>query len=461
MRDRLRKFTAFTERLLPHETAYLLRHHQLEDDERIAILERVERNSREVTDFIPYDASIDKRKYHHLRNWMEKKLAAIDVDERHAWLLRLERLIVTDSIEHEDERQLLRAIRHYEHPGFYFMKFYEVLGQYRHFLQIRMRYRDYALVNDFLATHAEAYDRSKQGFDRLHAVTQDVVEQYARRGGESWQWAESLERVFLDKQMDGLNRYLALVRLTFVSFNHREYDRILAHFDRIDRAFRDGRNYSPRLLTNYYGNRMLLHAYRREYERALYYGRLSVRSRNYDHLFYVNNLASLLLRLDRQTEALELLQGAKQAAKTTVNSYNRIGYTAFYLEALLKTGRPEQAESYGDSYLRAYRKEILRYRWHLFFTVYLLALLRRGQAARALRVIRKFKLPDRDAAAAHKPGYLPTIPTLSELARWREGLLTDKEFHASFRERLHSLPEATEERERFAAFCRELEPLLQ
>ncbi len=460
MRDRLGKFTRFTERLLPHETAYLLQAQQLEDPERIAILERVDRNSREVRAFTPYEEAIDKRKYHHLKQWMEKKLATIDVDERHEWLLRLERLIMTDAIDPGEEKALLRAIRRYDHPGFYFMKFYEVARHYRHFLQIRLRYRDYAQVNDFLEAYADRYRASKEGYEQLHAVTQDVVEQYARRSGESWQWMNRLEEVFLDENMDGLNRYMAFVRLTFIGFNHRDYDRILPHFDHLDREFLAGRNYSPRLLTNYYGNRMLLHAYRQENERALYYGWLSVGSRNYDHLFYVNNLAALLLRLNRQEEALELLQGAKTASKTTVNPYNRIGYTAFYLEALIKNGRAGQAESYGDSYLRAYRKEILRYRWHLFFTVYLLALLLRGHHEKVLKLARSFKLSERDSAEADKPGYLPTLPTLLGLARWREGLLTDAEWRTFYQQQRDSLGSGTEERERFLAFCLDLGPLL-
>lgn len=460
MRNRLHKFTEFTGQLLPHETAYLLRTQQLEDPERLAILRRVDLNCREVEQFTPYDLTIDKRKYHHLQNWIGQRLRDIDVDVYHEWLLEVERRIMTDSIESGDEKKLLKQVRHYRHPGYFFMKFYEVLRHYRHFLQIRLRYQDHRLVNDFLVAYAEPYRKSKECYDQLHAITQDVVGQYADQRSESEQWQDLLEGVFLNEQMDGLNRYLALVRLTFIGFNYHNYDRVLGHFDYLDRSFLRGQHYSRRILANYYGNRLLLHSQRREYKQAVYYGLLSVRARNYDYLFYLNNLAAVLLRLDRQQEALTLLQSAKDVARTTVNPHNRIGYTAFYLEALIKNGRHQQAESYGDSYLKAYRKEILRYRWHLFFTVYLQALLLQNHNEKVLKLARQFKLVDKDRAYAAKVGYLPTIPILLDLAAWREGLIDHQTFHQRFRDNRNAVPGNTTYQERFGGFCHNIAALL-
>jgi len=460
VRNRLHKFTEFTGQLLPHETAYLLQAQQLEDPERLAILQRVDLNCRKVEQFTPYDLTIDKRKYHHLQSWIRQRLEDIDVDVYHEWLLESERRIMTDSIEKEEEKRLLKQVRYYEHPGYFFMKLYEVLQHYQHFLQIRLRYQDHRLVNDFLLAHAESYRQSKECYDQLHAVTQDVVEQYANQSSESEQWQDLLEGVFLNETMDGLNRYLALVRLTFIGFNYHNYDRVLAHFDYLDQSFQEGRNYSRRILANYYGNRLLLHSQRREYEQAVYYGMLSVRARNYDYLFYVNNLAAVLLRLGRQQEALKLLQSAKEAASTTVNPHNRIGYTAFYLEALIRNGRHTQAESYADSYLSAYRKEILRYRWHLFFTVYLQVLLLRNHHEKVLKLSRQFKLEDKDRAYAAKAGYLPTIPILLDLARWREGLIDNKAFNLRFRESRNAVRGDRTYQERFSAFCQTIGTLL-
>lgn len=459
MRNRLHKFTEFTGQLLPHETAFLLQTQQLKDPERLEILRRIDLNCRQVEQFTSYDLTIDKRKYHHLQNWINQRLQEVDVDVHYEWLLEVERLIMTDSIESDDEKKLLKQVRQYEHPGYFFMRFYEVLQHYQHFLQIRLRYQDHRLVNDFLVTYNESYRQSKECYDQLHAVTQDVVEQYANQSSESEQWQDLLEEIFLNEKMDGLNRYLALVRLTFIGFNYQNYDRVLTHFDYLDQSFLAGKHYSRRILANYYGNRLLLHSQRREYEQAVYYGKLSVRARNYDYLFYLNNLSAVLLRLNRQQEALILLQSAKDAARKTVNPHNRIGYTAFYLEALVKNGRHAQAESYGDSYLRAYRKEILRYRWHLFFTVYLQVLLLQNHNEKALKLSRQFKLEDKDQAYAVKAGYLPTIPVLLDLANWREGLIDIDKFNHRFQENKNAVKGNEVYQERFTAFCQTIKAL--
>ena len=460
MRNRLHKFTTFAGQLLPHETAFLLRTQKLADPERLAILQRVDLNCREISQFTPYDPSIDKRKYNHLQNWINQRLSDIDVDGHHKWLLEVERRIMTDCIEQDDEKKLLKQVRNYQHPGYYFMKFYEVLQHYRHFLQIRLRYQDHRLVNDFLLNYSTPYQESKACYQQLHTVTQDVVEQYATQSSESEQWQDHLEAIFLNEAMDGLNRYLALVRLTFICFNYQNYDRVLAHFDYLDEKFLSGMHYSRRILANYYGNRLLLHSQKREYEKAVYYGMLSVRARNYDYLFYVNNLAAVLLRLDRQQETLNLLQSAKEAARSTVNPHNRIGYTAFYLEALIKNGRLHQAESYADSYLRAYRKDILRYRWHLFFTVYLEVLLRQKHFEKVLKISRQFKLEEKDRGYSVKAGYLPTIPVLLDVAKWHEGIITNDLFHENFRANRSVAASNLAYQERFGVFCRRIGDLL-
>ena len=55
----------------------------------------------------------------------------------------------------------------------------------------------------------------------------------------------------------------------------------------------------------------MLHSNFREYEKAVYYGKLAVRAKTQDHLHYVNNLCAVLLRLEKNQEALELMQGAR------------------------------------------------------------------------------------------------------------------------------------------------------
>lgn len=456
MRQNLQKFTHFANTLLPHETAYLLSVQSFEDPQRLEILRRIDQNSRQIEQFCPYDTGIDKRKYNHLQNWIQERLQAIDVDQQHDWMLQLERKIMTDTIEREDEKKLLKSVRRYEHPGFFFIRFYELLLHYRHFLLIRIRHRDYQLVNDWLLQHEQAYQHAQHCYHKLHEATKDVVEQYASGNKESLQWREWLEGVFLNEEMDGLNRYLAFVRLTFIAFNHQDYTRIRAHFDVIDRDFLEGRHYSKRLLVNYYSNRLLLHARFKEYARAVFYGQLSIRADNHDYLFYVNNLAAVQLRLDRAADALALLKSASSRAKTTTSMHSRIGYVAFYMEALLKNGQYKSAESFGSTFLLAYSKEIMQYRWHLFFSAYLLAMLLQQQPEKCLKVARKYRLLDRDKNYRKKANYLPTIPMLLAIARWKDGLLTDAALQAEIAPLLEEVSAHSNYQERLGYFLQDL-----
>ena len=66
----------------------------------------------------------------------------IDVDVRFDWMSRLERQIMNDSIEPQEEKQLLKG-----YPGFtetrldfILPSFYELVEVYRHFLLIRIRH---------------------------------------------------------------------------------------------------------------------------------------------------------------------------------------------------------------------------------------------------------------------------------------------------------------------------------
>lgn len=432
----MQKFTQFANTLLPHETEYLLATQQFQDEKRLEILRLVDYNAHHIEQFTPYDTGIDKRKYNHLKNWIRERLKTVDVDEQFNWMLEMEQQIATDTIQTAEEKELLRAIRSYQHPAFFFTKFYELIEQYRHFLLIRLRYADHQLVDEFLNTYREDYRHNKGVNEKLHEVTLDIVGQYSGKQAESSQWTDWLSEVFYDERVDGLNRYLALVRLVFISHNYRKYDLLREKFDHLDRQFSRGIYYSKRLLLNYYSNRLMLHSNFREYDRAVYFGYLSIRSKNHDYLFYVNNLCAVLLRLQRYQEALQLIQQASPEAKKTKNFHNRVGYVAFYMEALNKNGLYKNAEGYGASFLKAYAREVIQYRWHLFFSVYLEALVRRGQFEALLRTAQKYKLPELDKAYRSNAAYLPDIPLYILGAEYKEGLISRKALLDSVREYL-------------------------
>ena len=419
MRSKLQKFTEFAQTLLPHETAYLLSVQQFDDKVKLAILERIHNNCRPLHPFVAYDDELDKRKYSNLKQWVTERLHAVDVDAQYEWLLEVERQIETDSIAPAVEEQLLAFLRSCTPTDYHFAKCCELARLYRHFLLIRMRYAEHREVEDFLLQFQDAYERSRQVREQLHAATRDIVHQYSKHATESIQWETWLTDVFHDETLDGWNRYMALVRLTFIYYNYRRFEPLREKYDYLDALFLQGKYYSKRLLINYYGNRLLLHSRFQEYDEAEYYGYLSVRVKTADYIHYVNNLCALLLRRKKYTEALVVMKTALPESRTTHSFHNKIGFVALYLRCLHHTAQHRAAENYADAYLRAWRKEIFEHRWHAFFTAWFEVLLAQKNYQKIMKLADKHQLPERDEAFAGKSFYLPAIPWYYAIAAFR------------------------------------------
>ncbi len=439
MRNKLQKFGEFAAGLLPHETAYLLSVQQFEDDVKLSILELMHENCSRIKQQESYDTAIDKRKYSNLKSWIEERLSAIDVDERFDRLSLMERKIMTDAIEPNEEKALLKAIREYEEPDFYFVKFFELVEFYRHFLLIRMRYAHHRLANEFLKKFREQYNESKEVFERMHEATEDIINQYSKNSAQSIHWENWLTEVFYNERLDGLNRYYALIRLTFIYFNYRNFEKLLEKYDYIDKLFSRGIYYSRRLLLNYYGNRLLLHTRFHEFEKAEYYGYLSIREKTSDYIFYVNNLAAVLMRQNKYPDALQLMRSAYPEMKTTAGFHNRIGFVALYLRCLNHNNQYRSAENYAESFLSAYRKEVFEYRWHIFFTSFLEALLKQEKYAKIIKIVRKHQLLEREGHYRKNANYMPTILWYNAVAMYKEMLLSKDELESALTESMTHL----------------------
>ena len=66
MRKRLHAFSEFSRTILPHEISYLLHSNQLQDRDRLRILEQIQQNTRQHPPGEDFDLGIDKRTYSHL-----------------------------------------------------------------------------------------------------------------------------------------------------------------------------------------------------------------------------------------------------------------------------------------------------------------------------------------------------------------------------------------------------------
>jgi len=183
----------------------------------------------------------------------------------------------------------------------------------------------------------------------------------------------------------------------------------------------EGKFYSKRILRNYYHLRMLLHARLRETDRAVYYGYLSIRGRTHDYLFYVNNLSAVLLRAGRYQEALVMMRGAIVEIRETKNFYNKIGFVAFYVKSLAFNQMHRNAESYAESFLKAYEREILQYRWHTFFAAYLETLIQQQKYPKILKITEKYRLLEREKRYESRADYIPAILWYASVAQYKEG----------------------------------------
>ena len=439
MRNKLQKFTEFAQSLLPHETGYLLAVQQFDDKAKLAILEQVDRNCRRLEGAEPYDETLDKRKFSNLKLWITERLHASDVDTEYEWLLTAEREIETDSISPAQEERLLGHFRATMPTAYHFVKCYELAQLYRHFLLIRMRYAEHSAVEEFLEKYRAAYDRAHSVRERLHAATEDIVRQYSTRATDSIQWEPWLVEVFHDNTLNGWNRYMALVRLTFIYYNYRRFEPLREQYQTLDRLFSQGKYYSKRLLINYYGNRLLLHSRFQEYDEAEYYGYLSIRVKTADYIHYANNLCGVLLRRKKYDEALRVMKTALPESRTTHSFHNKIGFVALYLRCLHHTGQHRAAENYADTYLRAYRKEIFEHRWHAFFSAYLEALLAQNNFKKIIHLSEKYRLLELERSYAVKSGYLPTIPWFYAVAANRTGQLSVEQMQGKMKEAMQGM----------------------
>jgi hypothetical protein len=176
---------------------------------------------------------------------------------------------------------------------------------------------------------------------------------------------------------------------------------------------------------------MLLHARLRDFDKAIYYGYLSIRGKTHDYLFYVNNLGAVLLRANKAQEALTMMRNATTEMKSSQNYYNKVGFVAFYIKCLIRNQMLRNAESYAETFLSAYEKEVLQYRWHTFFTAYLDALLSQNKFQKILVVASKYHLLDLEKGYETRHDYVPALLWYTSIAQYREAQIDKKIDRAS------------------------------
>jgi hypothetical protein len=421
MHNKLSKFSEFANALYPHELDYLLSIQKFEHSENLKILNLINYNSKNPGNLLPYDATLDKRRYSYMKNWIESSLQARDVDHFYDWLIHFEKKVLTDMIELDEEKELLKKAQTIDATQYYFIRFYELMRYYRDYLLIRNRTDYYHAIQDYLRDNHEQYQAAVDLNTMLNRASEDIVGQYFDSRTESRQWEQFLQDVFFNTHIDGYTRYRSAVRLTYMYYNYRDFGNLRSIYDELDRSFQAGVFYSRRILANYYANRAMMHSKLGELKEAEKYAYLSIRHENSDYIFYLLNLCGVLLRSNKNKAALTIMQQSIPKLRKTANFYYRIGFAAFYIKTLTANHLFKEAADYAETFHSTYKKEISKNRWHLFYSTYFQALSHCENYSKILALSRRYKLVEKEKQQTGKARYLPVLLWYNTVADYMEG----------------------------------------
>lgn len=428
MKSKLKIFNDFAEGILPHEASYLLKDIKIRDEEKESILIETCENACSLVSTQNFDKSIDKRKYTYIKNWIIKKLEKADVDEHLNYLSMTENEILTDTIGPLAEKKLLNQIANYNHTSFYFQKFYELVREYQDFLLIRFRYQDCNTTEAFLKENQEFYLQAVNTRNQLFLATKDLTLQYTRGALDTKHWEEKLLAFMYSEKLDGLNRYNAFVRLVFLYFNYKEYDKATKVFDQINTFFKRGQMYSRRILFNYYANRVILHSNLNDLDKAEYYAHLSVKQENSDKLFYLNNLIAVLLKKEKNKESLDLMRVNYDLFKKSHNHHQKLGFATHYIRTLVRNRRLKIADNFAKNFLNENKDNVFEHRWRYFFSNYLMLLITTENYKEVIKTTKKHNLLKREAEVMTREDYIPKIHWYNILANYMVGNYSEDKF---------------------------------
>ena len=417
MKPKLQIFTQFIQSLLPLEIRYLCDKIPTDDPD----FKRILKSIQDKPNLPRLDLDIDKRKYSALKSLMQKELQSADVDSELMELQDFENKILADKISPEEEKRLLKKMKNYQSSHYNFMKFYGLMMHFRQYLLIRLRRRMYPEVHQWLQNHENQYQKSLEVYASLHDTTAEIVAEYDLSQQLSTHYMQKLLDIYHHDPLDAQNRYAAVVRLWFAYMNQGDYKGMQALIQEVEYNFLGKNLLGRRILVNFYANKLLLCSKLDQLEEAELCGYHSLREKNNDYLFYLNNLSSVLLRRGKAKEALRLMKEAFTDMRSTVNLHNKMSFIAHYVHCLIDLGKANDAEDFAENYLGSHLKEVMSNRWHLFFTAYFRSLVMQEKFGRLLFLVSKYKIKEKENQYMGRRHYLPTVSWYIIMAEFMEG----------------------------------------
>lgn len=424
MKTRLAAFTAFCDSLYPHETDYLLSVQQFSKPDNLKILSIINHNSKNPDRPISFDPKVDKRTYSYLKNWINEVLQRADVDLFYDRLLELERCVMTDSVTPETEKEFVDLAGTTLPTHYYFIRFFQVMQHYRDYLLVRNRIRYYAQVSNYLMKYHENFIKATDLNHQINSAAEHVIKQISAADSEFIRWEDFFKSIYFDSSLDGYTRYRAAVRLTILYYTNREFEKLNDIYNHLDAVFKTNAFYSKRILANFYHNRAMMHSKLGQLDLAEKYSFLSVRQKNSDYLFYLVSLCDILLRSNKPKQALHLLSLSIPELKNTNSYHSKIGFASLYIKTLLANCQINKAIDYGTLYFESYRREIFQYRWHLFFSSYLQALLMGEKYSKVVSLVKRYRLIAKERELLGTATYLPVILWIYNVSEYIEGSIS-------------------------------------
>lgn len=436
----LKKFTNFANLLYPHELYFINSIEQFENPETKEILRIINHNVQYPDQVFPFP-NYDKRRYSNLMKWIKEKLEAADVDVFFEWIIKMEKNINMDNILPEDEKKLLKLFSTINPSSYNFIRFYQMLNSYRDYLLIRTRIFYYKAVEEYLKKYEYSYHKAVEINRTMNQSAIDIINQHTTTLGDSRQWEDFLLDTFRNNELDGFTRYKAFVRITYIYYNYREFDQLRVIYDELNEEIQTNKFYSKRILANYYGNRAMMHSMLREMDLAEKYAYLSIRQQNSDFLFYLIKLCNILIINNKNNDALVLMQEHLPQLKKINSMYTKIGFVSVYLRVLNKCGKYSCAESYGETFFNAYKKEIFTVRWHLFFCPYYMSLLKQEKYTEVIHLEKKYNLSVKEKEYLGRARYVPTLLWYQALAKYMEGKMSEQHLKELVQQSSEDVPE--------------------
>tara|TARA_Y100000782_G_scaffold112941_1_gene144387 strand:+ start:13088 stop:14458 length:1371 start_codon:yes stop_codon:yes gene_type:complete len=425
MKIKLARFEEFADRLYPSEVEYVLNNNQFTDAELFNILSTIQKRVNQPEANIGFDTRINPRKYSKLIKSFESKLNKIDVDKYYTWINTFNFQVTTDAIPPEEQTRVLAEIRSFDPSRYHADVFYQAMENYKTYLIMRGRTKDLSIVKDFLVKHRVSYDLNRSMLTHIETLTEQIVleQQQQRKQEIDLTKIEDMLTLFRNENLSKKTRYMALLAYIMYHINHADVEKLVAPITELENAIHNGEFYSPRLLANFYANKLLILNSLGDQQGAAFCGLQSIKHYTEDYLYYLNNYTTVLIHLDQCRKALDQMKETFEVFKKSRNLNHRMVFISNYCRCLNESKKFTNTVRLMRNYLEEFKEHTLEHRWNYFFRTYLYGLIMSNQNSIVLRLNRKYKLVERE----ENMNIPPYINLLTSAAAFNELKITRSE----------------------------------